>query len=243
MLGGSQSIWRRRRVPSAVLIAASVCGAFAALAMELHGSTNAAALDRPVATQPSAAFPTVRLSSRTHKMSLLVESGQRPIAASLKDHFRSLRVPAWAHAAAAPTLPAPVATSIASLPGGLNLQAARFVVTSSGAGFWIVPGSGATCLVGSGPPYSGGCHSLTGEGSPDSGGFSQIQGEPGSPETTVTGLVPDGNPFVTVVLADGSEVAAPVVGNVYSVTVGGEPMAIISANASGHRSQHLLPRP
>jgi hypothetical protein len=50
------------------------------------------------------------------------------------------------------------------------------------------------------------------------------------------GLAPDGNPTVSLVLADGQVKRAHVVDNVYSIVVSGKPAALIIRDSAGHTS-------
>lgn len=232
---------RRQRI--VLMVAISLCGVCSALALGFGGDGNATAVERSAAHKTHPILSAPRVPSRTADTELVAESGHRRIAASLIRNFQILRPAGSAHAAQAVAIPLPIAASIASSPAGLNVQAARFVAATSGKSFWVIPGSATTCLLENGAPYFDGCGKLTGEGSPDSGGFSEVEGLPGSPQTTVNGLVPDGNKTVTMILADGTSVSVPVVDNVYSATVTATPVVVVSRNAAGSESDHTLPRP
>ena len=47
------------------------------------------------------------------------------------------------------------------------------------------------------------------------------------------GLVPDGNPTVTIVLAGGTRKPFPVIDDVYEITVPGRPVAVINRDIAG----------
>jgi hypothetical protein len=58
---------------------------------------------------------------------------------------------------------------------------------------------------------------------------------------TISGLVPDGDPTATVVLADGTQKIVPVVDhNVFETTVPGRIVAIINRNAAGRIERQSL---
>jgi hypothetical protein len=60
-------------------------------------------------------------------------------------------------------------------------------------------------------------------------------------QETISGLVPDGNATVTLVLAEGGHETAPVVDhNVYEATVPGRVVAIISRDAAGRVERRSL---
>jgi hypothetical protein len=53
------------------------------------------------------------------------------------------------------------------------------------------------------------------------------------PRETVYGLVPDGNPTVTIKLADGTSKSVRVIDNAYSVTVTQRPTSLTAKDAAG----------
>jgi hypothetical protein len=80
---------------------------------------------------------------------------------------------------------------------------------------------------------------LSGPASALSGGT--ITSESGPHQETVWGLVPDGNPAVTAVLADGTSRTVRVIDNVYSITVTGKVTAIIGKTPRAGAPPSKLP--
>lgn len=159
----------------------------------------------------------------------IARSSRRPVATSLISTLAVLRS---LSRAGSPPLPFETAAAMAQEGGyGLNVAQARYV-TADGNRFWLVPGSTGACLVGPLPRFLTICNGLTGPGSPDGGGFAG--GSAGANWQMLEGIVPDGNPTVSVVLANGETKRVPVVDNVYSVTAHGGLTALIVRNSAGH---------
>lgn len=113
--------------------------------------------------------------------------------------------------------------------GPLNYWQTRYIPSLTGLdgpGLWITPGEGDLCMS---DPESSGC------GWPKtiySTGF--IDGTTSNgPDTTITGLVPDGNPTVTLVLADRTRKSFRVIDNAYEATVKGQVVAVIDRSIQG----------
>jgi hypothetical protein len=65
-------------------------------------------------------------------------------------------------------------------------------------------------------------------------------GSSGNGEQTIDGLVPDGNPTVTLVMASRRRIDAPVSDNVYEATARGRIVAVIDRDATGRVVRHTL---
>ena len=123
----------------------------------------------------------------------------------------------------------------------LNFERARFVATGTGLfgakpGIWAVPGTTGACLIYGPPAGLGTC----GPGIVvESGGF-YFSGRDYRGHNMYSGLVPDGNRSVSIVLADGARRNVAVVDNVYSLTVTGQAVALIDKDATGQRRRFRL---
>jgi hypothetical protein len=156
----------------------------------------------------------------------IARSSKRRVAASLINTLAVLRA---RRRAGSPSLPSDMAAAMAEQGGyGLNVAQARFV-TAGGHGFWLVPGTSGACLIGPTPSGLTGCNDVR---AADSGGLAG--GSAGPNWMMLEGIVPDGNPTVSVVLSNGQIKRVPVVDNVYSLTVHGKPIALIVRNSAGH---------
>ena len=168
-------------------------------------------------------------------------SYSRPVAPSLLAHFSVFDrpqspVPGLRHV---PELPPSIAAQMARQRGGMNLRYTRFVPLSGTEppveglphGIWIVPGESVLCYQDT--QLAGGCavHLGTGRGSPLNGGDVSTNG--GGRVTWVEGIVPDGNPTVTLILADGRSLRIPVTDNAYAVAVHQTVRTLIARNAAG----------
>jgi hypothetical protein len=119
---------------------------------------------------------------------------------------------------------------------GLNYWKSRYlpaVTGLDGPGLWITPGARGLCISDS---QVSDCGMLT---SRDSTGFIG-PGANGVGHQTLSGLVPDGNPTVTLVLADGTHKTVPVVDNVWETTLPGRIVAIINRNVVGQIERRSL---
>ena len=139
----------------------------------------------------------------------------------------------------------------------LNVAQARFVPYSrplakagAGRGLWVLPGSGGVCLVGA-PLHFAHFAGSIGVGAPaEEPGFNEgcafldhrprastgnVVMSTGGRSPTITGLVPDTNTSVSILMAGGAVEVAPVVDNIYSITVHGRPLRILLRSATGQR--------
>jgi hypothetical protein len=151
-------------------------------------------------------------------------SRDRPIASELIAHYRLFRSVAPVDLAKSPVLP-----TARGGAGDLNYWQTRYIGSLSGLdgrGLWITPGTHDVCIS---DWNAGECGPLSHRD--EAGIFGGTTS--GGGETTLTGLVPDGNPTVTVVLAGGRERLAHVIDNAYEITVPGRPRAIISRDIHG----------
>jgi hypothetical protein len=173
--------------------------------------------------------------------SRLSRSAHEPIPAALSQHFSVFRDPP-PPAATIELLPAYARGSLAANPEALNIDQARFVRYPGTPGFWVIPGHyGAAMATLAGTPGLGsGGVPLRGRASIlDDHMITTIGSAP--PHETVYGLVPDGNPTVTIELADGATKTVPVIDNVYAVTLATRPRALIAKNANGQRVNVRVP--
>jgi len=164
-------------------------------------------------------------------------SRSNAVAPSLLAHYALFRSVPTDDPARDPTLPTP------GTDGGyigemrLNYWQTRYVASVTGLdgrGLWITPGTRGLCMS---DPQTSGCGMLS---SLRSTGF--IGGATlGAHQETISGLVPDGNPTVTIVLASGARKTVPVVDdNVYEATVPGRIVAIIARNTAGQIERKTL---
>jgi hypothetical protein len=119
---------------------------------------------------------------------------------------------------------------------GLNYWQIRYIPSVTGLdgpGLWITPGTNAICIS---DPQASTCGKLAGREPSGFIGGTTSNGH----QTTISGLVPDGNPTVTIVLADHTHKTVPVIHNVYEATATGRIVTIISRNASGQIQHHSL---
>lgn len=149
----------------------------------------------------------------------------RPIAPELIAHYRLFRTVAPIDLAQSPVLP--------TAGGGasdLNYWQTRYIGSLTGLdgpGLWITPGTHDICVS---DPNAGDCTAPL--SSRDDAGISGgITGN--GRATTFVGLVPDGNPSVTVVMADGAHNTFPVIDNAYEFTVRGRAVAMINRDIHG----------
>jgi hypothetical protein len=161
---------------------------------------------------------------------LIERSAHEPIARGLVEHFSVLRQPP-PRSAPLKALPAFARADIAANPQQLNVDQARFVRYPGTPGFWLVPGRlGVAIATSSSPP------GFSTDGAPlkrvlDARMVASFGGAP--PRETVYGLVPDGNPTVTIKLADGTSKSVRVIDNAYSVTVTQRPTSLTAKDAAG----------
>jgi hypothetical protein len=94
-----------------------------------------------------------------------------------------------------------------------------------GRGLWITPGTRDVCL----SDWNAGDCTVS---RPEDPGILAATTSNGD-ETTLAGLVPDGNPTVTVVLAGGQERLARVIDNVFEITVRGRVAAMFGRDIHG----------
>lgn len=152
-------------------------------------------------------------------------SRNRPIAPELIAHYRLFRSVAPVDLAKSPVLP-----TAGGGPGDLNYWQTRYIgsVTGlDGRGLWITPGTHDVCIS---DWNAGSCTApLSRRDDARILGGSTSNGR----ETTLVGLVPDGNPTVTVVLAGGARRTFPVSDNVFEITVRGRVVAMIDRDIHG----------
>ena len=195
--------------------------------------------DRAIATYNAAEAQARQLSADERA---IAASAKRPIALSLLDHFRVLGAPQSAIPGLAPPLPVSIAAEYARRGGGLNVTKARFVpvgeteppVAGYRHGVWVIPGSHSLCYLDT--EFVSVCAiTLTGHGSPDSVGV--VGGGGGNGIQWLTGVEPDGNTTVSIVLADRAVTKVRVFHNVFALAVRiakhGRPVALIAKNAAG----------
>jgi hypothetical protein len=119
----------------------------------------------------------------------------------------------------------------------LNYWQTRYIPTLTGMdgrGLWITPGTRGWCIS---DPQANACGMLK---SQDASGIIGVATSNGNKQT-ISGLVPDGNQTVTLVLANGTRMTVPVVDhNVYEATVPGRIIAIINRDADGRIQRHSL---
>lgn len=162
----------------------------------------------------------------------LAASARQPIAPALVEHFAIFRRPVPPPASIRP-LPRRTAVIITNQGYGLNVTQARFVPYPGTPGLWVIPGTRGVSMARIRPHGgSGGGNvpvSIALSGGMITTGCCSPAGE------TVWGLVPDGNPTVTVVLRGGAARTVPVIDNVYLITVTGKVTAIMGKDAAGRR--------
>lgn len=163
-------------------------------------------------------------------------SRNRAISPFLLAHFALFRSVPADDPARDPQLPTP------GTDGGyvgqmrLNYWQSRYIPSVTGLdgrGIWVTPGARGLCIS---DPQTTGCGMLN---SRDSSGFIGV-GTVGPHEQTLSGLVPDGNPTVTIVLANGTRKTVPVIDNVYEATFSGRAIAIINRDTSGRITRRSL---
>ena len=164
-------------------------------------------------------------------------SRDRPIAQLLLAHYSLFRSVPADDPARDPMMPTQGAEGGFTGQMGLNYWQTRYVSSETGIdgrGLWITPGTRGLCIS---DPQAGSCGMLS---SRILTGF--IGGTSGGPgRQTIAGLVPDGNPTNTLVLASGHHVIVPVIDhNVYEATVRGRIIAIINRDAAGRVVRHGL---
>ncbi|MGH3265481.1 MAG: hypothetical protein ACRDNS_26200 [Trebonia sp.] len=169
-------------------------------------------------------------------------SRRNALPQSLVEHFALFRSIAPTTPQQDPTMP----LDIQNAGGGLALNEwqARYVkgVTGlDGPGLWITPGVHGICID---EPSGGGCGPYRPPRTLDSGGFTggstiAAPGEIGRSgivrkwAETMSGIVPDSNATVTVLLASGQRRIVPVIDNVWETTVPRPIVGLIDHNAAG----------
>ncbi len=166
-------------------------------------------------------------------------SRNNTVAHSLLAHyalFRSVPADDLAHDTALPT-PGTNGGYVGAMR--LNYWQTRYVPSVTGLdghGLWITPGTRGLCIS---DRQTSGCEMLNSRDSTGIIGAAATFG--GAHQETISGLVPDGNPTVTLVLASGARKTVPVVDyNVYEATVSGHVVAIIAHNTSGRIERKTL---
>ncbi|MHB1570653.1 MAG: hypothetical protein ACYC0H_15815 [Solirubrobacteraceae bacterium] len=168
---------------------------------------------------------------RTTSASELLASAREPIAARLRQHFAIFRNPV-PPPATIKTLPRQTAVMIASQGYGLNITQSRYVPYPGTPGLWVIPGARGVAIA----QLSGGSGSTS--NAPVSLALSdRMITTTGSapPKQTISGLVPDGNPTVTIVFSGGATRTVRVIDNVYTITTTRKARFVIANNAAGQR--------
>jgi hypothetical protein len=138
---------------------------------------------------------------------------------------------------AADALPAAAASALTAGAGvgasGPSVALSRRAQGLSGGAAWVVPAAGQVCLIAEAGPALGGAGCA-----PDATAangrllvFGSSARTPGI--VFVAGLVPDGVPAVSVELAGGTTVSAPVAENVYVASIHGAPSAVSFTGPAG----------
>lgn len=137
------------------------------------------------------------------------------------------------------TLPQRTAVVVTNQGYGLNVIQARFVPYPGTPGLCVIPGSHGVSMVQIRPDGGGGGNNVP-VSMALSGGMITTTGSAPHRET-VWGLVPDGNPSITVVLAGGATRTVRVIDNVYSITLTRRAVAVIAKNARGRQVTIRVP--
>lgn len=162
-------------------------------------------------------------------------SAHNPVAPVLRDHFALFRTVAPVTAAQLTGLLTQTGAGIAG--ANLNWTQTRYIAPVTGLdgpGLWITPGTNGFLI---GDPQAGASNTL--KGLKDYGIIGPSTSNGG--QTTLPGVVPDGNRTVTLMLADGHRQVVPVVShNVFEATVTGRVIAIIDRGLDGRTTRHDL---
>ena len=151
-------------------------------------------------------------------------SRNRPIASVLTAHYRLFRSVAPQDLVRDPRLPT------VGGQGDLNYWQTRYIPTLTGidgAGLWITPGEHDLCVS---DPQAAACGMPKTIGSTGFIGATSSDGR----QRSIAGLVPDGNPSVTLVLANGARTTVPVIDNAYEATVSAQIVAVLVRDTAGH---------
>jgi hypothetical protein len=173
-------------------------------------------------------------------VSSVVLGAKNPIAPWLKQHFGIFRASRATRPLSEPE--SGDAAGYFKRQGlGLNFAQTRFVATGTGLfgakpGVWAVPGTIGACLIYGPPAGLGTCGARI---SVESGGF-YFSGRDYHGHNMYSGLVPDGNRTVSIVLADGARRKVAVADSLYSLTVTGQAVALIDKDATGQRRRFRL---
>jgi hypothetical protein len=157
-------------------------------------------------------------------------SRSRPIANVLTDNYSLFRTVPPEDLNRDPTPP----PGGAGTRLGLNYWQTRYIpnVTGlDGRGLWITPGTHGLCIS---DPQAGTCGAISAQSASGVLGGSTA----GTNQTTISGLVPDGNRTVTIERTGGAPITAPVVHNVFEATVHGRITAIINKDIHGQIHRH-----
>jgi hypothetical protein len=161
----------------------------------------------------------------------------RPIAPALLAHYELFRSFPADDPTTDPAVPTPGIDGGYSGELGLNYWQTRYIPTSNsldGAGLWITPGTRGLCIS---SPQVTSCGMLK-DGLKPTGFIGPIGIS--AHRTTISGLVPDRNPTITIVFSNGTRKTIPVIHNVYQATLAGHPIAIIDRNTTGHIQRESL---
>ena len=217
---------RRKRTVFAVSIAASLAGLGATVAVAARASSSTPTASTSVAANDNGAWGQGVASS--------------PDAADAAA-FAILTRPA----AASDAVPADESVGLpeGSFVGlfGANLELSRAATGFTSGGAWVVPGSGAMCLVAD-SMYAPGASLRTLEGGAACvtdaralrGGLEfTVHNEDNAGYETLAGFVPNGVQQVTAELGGGETVQLPVFDNVYLGHIAGAASAVTFTDASG----------
>lgn len=120
---------------------------------------------------------------------------------------------------------------LTSSSNGVNVLAVQAVSTAAGP-ISVLAGPSSVCLLHDNETAE--TCSEPGSVSPESGGLRTTTGAPDGSYQIVSGLVPDGNSAVSIALADGATLVAPVTDNVYSIAIAGQkPISVTDKDATG----------
>ena len=174
----------------------------------------------------ASAGPSAESKRELTRIEAVNASRNRPVDPELIAHYRLFRSVAPIDLARSPVL----ATVGGGGSGDLNYWQTRYIgsVTGlDGRGLWITPGTHDLCI----SDWTAGACTAPLSRRDDAGILGGTTSNGG--ETTIPGLVPDGNGTVTFVLADGSRKTFPVIDNVFEATVRGRAVARINRDIHG----------
>lgn len=178
--------------------------------------------------------PAARARALRHERQVLAAISRVHTARGLTAHLAALR--RGSHlASGAAALPADVAAGLAQ-NGYVTVNPSAAVLGGSSNDIWLVPGSTGACILTPGRNGATTCNVtakvLDGGLLGGSGPASSTPGAQMLP-TSITGVAPDGNPTVSITLANGTVEQAPVVNNIYTVDAGSIGIKSVQLTTSG----------